>query len=179
MIQVRRGKAGILPALPGHHHSPLRSGFVLIGFVGLCLAIGWIGSRVTEPALGDWYAALAKPSWTPPNAVFPVVWTVLYIVMAVAAWLVWRERTYMYTAIALPMTLFGLQLALNCAWSVLFFGLRSPGLGLIEIILLLAAILATMVTFGRVRPLAGWLLLPYLLWVGYAAALNFAIWRMN
>src|SRR3546814_732806 len=85
----------------------------------------------------------------------------------------------MYTAIALPMTLFGFQLALNCAWSFLFFGLRSPGLGLIGIILLLAAILATMTAFGRVRPLAGWLLLPYLLWVGYAAALNFAIWRMN
>lgn len=177
MIRIRQGPAGLLPERPGHQPGPLRSAFALIGFTGLCLAVGWIGSQVTEPALGDWYTALAKPSWTPPNAAFPIVWTALYVVMAVAAWLVWRERGD--TAISLPMTLFGVQLALNSAWSVLFFGLRRPDLGLIEIILLLAAILATALAFGRVRPLAGWLLLPYLLWTAYAAALNFAIWRMN
>ncbi len=152
----------------------------LIFWVGICLVVGWIGARVTAPALADWYRPLAKPDWTPPDIAFPIVWTALYVLMGVAAWLVWRRsvggndpRRWV------PLVIFIVQLALNSLWSLLFFGLHSPGLGLVEILVLLLAIVATIVAFRRVSPTAAWLLLPYLLWVGYATALNFAVWRMN
>lgn len=163
----------------------LRSGLVLLASIGVCLAVGWIGSNVTEPALVDWYPSLRKPAWTPPDIAFPIVWTVLYVLMGVAAWLVWRRLQAAPAAPQagarhwLPPLLFALQLALNSLWSTLFFGWRAPGIASAEILLLIAAIVATMAAFRRVSRPAALLLAPYLMWVVYAAALNLAIWRMN
>ncbi len=155
----------------------LRPWIVLALFVGGCLAVGALGSVFTATSRETWYEALRKPGWTPPAAAFGPVWTVLYIAMGVAAWLVWRERGF--AGAAAPLALFAAQLALNLAWTAIFFGLRAPGAAFAEIVILWALILATVIAFWRVRPLAGALLLPYLLWVTYAAALNLAIWRMN
>jgi translocator protein len=126
---------------------------------------------------GEWYAQLAKPAWTPPDWVFGPVWTLLYTMMAVAAWLVWRQRGFAGTERA--MTLYGAQLVLNAAWSWIFFGRQQIGVAAIEIVALWVVIAATIVAFWRIRPLAGALLVPYLVWVSFAAALNFAIWRLN
>jgi translocator protein len=142
----------------------------------------WIVLSLLPGAFGslfppdDWYAALAKPAWNPPSWVFGPVWTALYIMMGVAAWLIWdRHRTAARVALAL----FVLQLVANAAWSWLFFGLRSPALAFADIVLLWLLILATALAFRRLRPAAAALLLPYLTWVSFAAALNFAIWRLN
>jgi benzodiazapine receptor len=126
---------------------------------------------------GEWYAQLVKPSWTPPNWVFAPVWTVLYLLMAIAAWLVWRPQGF--AAARLALILFQVQLGLNALWSWLFFGQQRPGLAVIDITLLWLAILLTLLAFWRRDSFAGLLLLPYLAWVSYAAALNFAIWRLN
>lgn len=134
-----------------------------------------LGSVFTWPSLKPWYQELAKPRWTPPNWLFGPVWTTLFLAMAFAAWLVWRQTSL----ISVPMRLFLLQLLLNIAWSALFFHLRSPGAAFIEILVLWCAILMTAIAFGRIVPVAYWLMAPYLLWVAYAAALNFAIWRLN
>jgi translocator protein len=147
----------------------------LILCILVCLGAAGIGSLLTTPALSRWYASLRKPSWTPPNWLFGPVWTILFVAMAIAAWLVWRKVGLS----AAPMQLFLLQLLLNVAWSALFFRLRSPGLAFAEIVMLWFAILATSIEFWRAVPAAGWLLLPYLIWVSYATALNFSIWRSN
>ena len=147
----------------------------LAGWLAACLGIAQAGALVTGPAIPGWYAQLAKPVWTPPSLAFPIVWTALYITMAVAVWLVWRE-TGLASA---PIALFIIQLGLNAAWSWIFFGLRSPGAAFTEILLLWLAILATTLAFLRRRRLAGWLLVPYLAWASFAAVLNFTIWRMN
>lgn len=141
----------------------------------VCLGAGWLGSLLTRPALMAWYEGLSKPNWTPPNWLFAPIWTILYMAMGVAAWLVWRRSGLT----AAPMQLFLLQLLLNVAWSAVFFRFRSPGWAFVEIVTLWCAILLTAIGFGRTAPLAGWLMIPYLLWVSYAAALNFAIWRLN
>jgi translocator protein len=142
-----------------------------------CFGAALFGNQFTEPAIPTWYASLDKPAWTPPNWLFGPVWTLLYISMAVAAWLVWRERGF--GGAPLPLGLFCLQLLLNAIWSFLFFGLRNPGLAFAEIVLLWLAILATTLSFRRVNRTAALLLVPYLLWVTYASALNFEIWRTN
>ena len=147
----------------------------LIVCIVVCLGAAGLGSLLTAPALRPWYADLSKPRWTPPNWLFGPVWTLLFVAMAISAWLVWRK----FGMRATLMQLFLLHLLLNVAWSALFFGLRSPGLAFVEIVLLWIAILATSIEFWRAVPAAGWLLLPYLIWVGYAAALNFSIWRLN
>lgn len=172
----------------------MRSLLVLVLFLLACFGVAAFGSQF---APGEWYAALEKPAWNPPAWVFAPVWTVLYALMAVAGWLVWRSgagggervdlqsgaladqepRTRPRRRVALGA--FALQLALNGAWSWLFFGLHLPGVAFVEIVVLWIAILATTVLFWRLRPLAGALLVPYLAWVGYAAALNFALWRLN
>jgi benzodiazapine receptor len=149
----------------------------LAGFIGLCFAAAGIGSLLTAPALSGWYELLRKPSWNPPGWVFGPVWTALYLSLAVAAWLVWRERGL--SGAALPLTLFAAQLLLNAAWSGLFFALRLPWLAFAEIVLLWGAILATLLAFWRVTPIAGWLLVPYLAWVTFAAALNLTLAQMN
>lgn len=147
---------------------------MLGGFLGLCLVVGILGSVFTQSSVHDWYVTLAKPSFTPPNWVFPVAWTALYIAMAVAAWLVWRKGNARGA-----LTLWGVQLALNLLWSALFFGLRNPALAFAEIMLLWVAIAATTVAFFLKSRAAGWLLVPYLAWVGYAALLNGSVWLMN
>jgi len=126
---------------------------------------------------GDWYAGLNKPSWNPPGWVFGPVWSALYTMMAVAAWLVWQRGGVVAQRRAL--TWFAVQLALNAAWTPLFFGLHLPAVAFGEILLLCAAIAATLLAFSRVNRLAAWLLAPYLAWVSFAAVLNFMIWRLN
>ena len=143
----------------------------------ICLGAAGLGAAATNLSVEDWYAALNKPSWNPPNWLFAPVWTTLYIGMAAAAWLVWRRNGL--AAAWLPLLLFGVQLFLNSAWSALFFGMRSPGIAFIDIVLLWIAILATTVAFGRVSNLAATLMVPYLGWVTFATALNWSIWRMN
>ncbi|MBM3222705.1 MAG: tryptophan-rich sensory protein [Candidatus Tectomicrobia bacterium] len=143
----------------------------------VCLAVMALGALVTRPAIAGWYAQLAKPAWTPPKEIFGPVWTLLYLGMAIAAWLVWCQRHT--CAIAWPLGLFTVQLVLNGAWSYCFFGQHNLLAALVDIVLLWCSIVATLLAFWRVRPLAGWLLVPYLLWVTYAVALNAAIWRLN
>ena len=146
----------------------------LAGWLALSFAAGWIGSRFMP---GAWYAALTKPAWNPPDAVFAPVWTLLYALMAVAAWIVWQRAGFSGAGPALA--LFVVQLALNALWSYLFFGLHRIDLALIEILALWLAILVLTALVWRQDWRAGALLLPYLAWVGFAACLNFALWRLN
>jgi len=146
----------------------------LIFWLAVTFSAAWIGSRF-QP--GEWYAGLVKPALTPPAWIFGPVWTLLYAMMAIAAWLVWRRYGWV-NAIG-PLGLFLGQLALNALWSYLFFGLQRPGLALLGIIALCLAILATLLAFWRSRPAAGLLLLPYLLWVSFAAYLNVQFWHLN
>jgi len=150
---------------------------MLLVFVVICLAAGRLGAALTEPALEAWYRGLAKPAWTPPDVVFPVAWTLLYLFMGIAAWLVWK--TAERGELKLPLTFFFGQLIINVLWSFSFFSQRNPFLGLITLGALVLAVILTTVAFSRISRPAGWLFLPYLLWLGYAAALNFAIWQMN
>lgn len=145
--------------------------------VALCFAAAGIGSLFTTPAIPGWYAALHKPAWSPPNWIFGPVWTLLYLMMGVAVWLVWRERGF--TGAPLALTLFAVQLTLNALWSIIFFGWRQPGLALAEIILLWTFIFLTMLSFWRISPPAAWLMWPYLLWVTFAGFLNLSIRRLN
>lgn len=160
--------------------SSLRAVIALAVFILICLGAGAIGGMVTASSIPTWYARLSKPSFGPPNWLFGPVWTALYIIMAVAAWLVWRKPA---AAMPLPKSLylvvFAIQLELNLLWSLLFFGLRSPAGAFADIIALWCAIVATTVLFWRVSAWAGALLIPYLAWVSFAGALNFAVWRLN
>jgi tryptophan-rich sensory protein len=146
-------------------------------FIILCFAAAGLGAAVTSSSVGGWYQTLRKPTATPPDWVFGPVWTALFLLMAISAWLVWKQETWRNSRG--PLALFVLQLALNVAWSAIFFGLRNPGFAFAEIIVLWLAIAATAIVFRRRSPLAGALLLPYLAWSTFAAWLNFAIWRMN
>lgn len=148
----------------------------LLLWILLCAAAGAIGGIASANA-PEFYAALDKPSWAPPPGVFGPVWSVLYLLMAVSAWLVWRERGWARARGALG--LFVLQLALNTIWSWLFFAWHRGALAFIDIVALLALIAATMVAFARVRRLAAWLLLPYLAWVSFATALSYSVWQRN
>ena len=154
-----------------------RSSSMLLLFLAVCFAVSGMGAIFTSRSVSEWYPVLQKPSWNPPAWVFGPVWTVLYLMMAIAAWMVWRRRGFREGAAAL--LIFAFQLALNAAWSPLFFGLRNPLAGLLDIIPLWAAILATIAAFRKISPLAAALLIPYWLWVSFATALNFMIWRLN
>jgi tryptophan-rich sensory protein len=156
---------------------PSHQAIALIAFLAICFGAAALGGAATYPRIENWYAALVKPSWTPPDWIFGPVWTALYTCMAVAAWLVWRQKGIADARV--PLTFFGIQLGLNVAWSWLFFGLQSPGLAVIDIVLLLAGIAATLLAFWRRSVIAGVLLMPYLGWVGFATLLNVAIWRLN
>ena len=149
----------------------------LAAFVIVCLGAGGLGAIATTSEIDGWYRTLAKPAWNPPDSVFGPVWTTLYIMMAVSAWLVWTSAER--KAVALPLTLFAAQLLLNVAWSWIFFGLHQPGWALVEIILLWLTIGTTVLVFFRFSKIAGWLLVPYLAWVSFASVLNLAIWWMN
>jgi benzodiazapine receptor len=145
-----------------------------VGFVLLCFGVSVLGGMAAVPALRPWYDLLAKPAWTPPGWVFGPVWTILYPLIAISGWTVWREGRS-----RLAVLLFLLQLALNAAWPWLFFGFRRPDWAFVDIVILVIAIVATMVVFYRLRRRAALLLVPYLAWVVFAAVLNFAIWRLN
>jgi len=146
-------------------------------FLALCLAVSALGAAATATSVGTWYRTLAKPLFNPPDWIFAPVWTALYFMMALAAWRVWRRDGLREARAAL--TLFALQLALNLAWSVLFFGMRAIGAALIEIVVLLVAILATTQVFWRRDRVAGMLFVPYAAWVAFAVVLNAALWRLN
>jgi tryptophan-rich sensory protein len=155
-----------------------RSLLLLALLLAATLATGWLGGRVTMPAIGGWYAGLAKPGFTPPNWVFAPVWTTLYVAMAVAAWLAFGARGARGAADGARL-LFWVQLALNLAWSCVFFGARDPGWAFATILLLDASVAATTLLFWRLDRRAGLLFLPYCAWIAYATALNLAIWRAN
>jgi tryptophan-rich sensory protein len=144
----------------------------------LCLSAGGIGSAFTASAIPEWYATLAKPSFSPPNWIFAPAWTILYILMGLAAALVW-QKGLQNPKVRTALVIFLLQLILNLIWSVLFFGLRSPLYGLVDILFLWAMILVTIAHFSRVSTLAASLLIPYILWVTFAAGLNLGIFLLN
>jgi tryptophan-rich sensory protein len=144
----------------------------LIIFFVIVFAVGASGSFVSG---GPWYNTIAKPPWTPPSWIFGPVWFVLYVSIAVAGWLVWRQVGLRPQVFAF----FALQLVLNGLWSWAFFGAHRIGLALVNIVALWITILGTIITFVSVVPLAGWMLVPYILWVSFASSLNFAIWRLN
>jgi benzodiazapine receptor len=147
-----------------------------VGWLAICFVAATLGG-VASASAPAFYRELVRPAWAPPGWVFGPVWTVLYLLMGVAAWLVWRERRFGGARTALG--LFLVQLVANALWSWLFFAWQLGALATLEILVLWGLILATTVAFWRVRPLAGALLLPYLAWVSFASALCFAIWRAN
>ena len=147
---------------------------VLPVFIAVCFSAALTGA-VFRP--GTWYEQLAKPSWRPPNRLFAPVWTVLYLTIAISGWLIWREAGF--AGAMLPLTIYAIQLALNAAWTPIFFGRHRPDLAFFEIVLVWLSIVATIALFYPVHAGAAWLLLPYLGWVTFAAALNLAIWRLN
>jgi tryptophan-rich sensory protein len=150
---------------------------MLIFFLLLCYSGAGLGSIWTSSSVGTWYADLRKPSFNPPNWIFAPVWSALYFLMARGGWLVWRKAGWSGARFALA--LFFVQLALNVAWSGLFFALRRPAIALIEIVFLLGTIVATGCAFQPVSGLAFWLMVPYALWVAFASLLNFKIWQLN
>lgn len=143
---------------------------MLLLFLALTFAAAFVGSQFGP---GPWFEALQKPAWNPPSWVFAPVWTVLYAMMAVAAWLVWRAGARRALLVWL------VQLALNAAWSWLFFGLERPDLAFVDIVVLWIAIALTLAAFARVSRFAALLLAPYLAWVTFATVLNGAIWHLN
>ena len=148
----------------------------------LCL-LGWLAASFVAAAMGglfmpgEWYASLRNPSWNPPGWIFGPVWTTLYTMMAVAAWLIWRQGGWRKQR--KPLLTFLAQLALNALWTPLFFGLHWPGVAFAEIVLLWLAVVWTIIAFWRVHRTAAWLLAPYLAWVSFAAGLNGTLWRLN
>ncbi len=146
----------------------------LVGWLLICFLAGAVGALL-EPGL--WYETLNKPAWTPPNWIFPVVWPILYICMGTAAWLVWQKSGFDEARDAL--TLFLVQLTLNALWSWFFFGLHQISMALADIILLWIMILFTTLAFRIYNRIAAWLMVPYLIWISYAVALNLSIWNLN
>jgi len=153
-----------------------RQTIALVGWVALSFAAAAVGALASRQAQG-FYQELIRPSWAPPATIFGPVWSVLYLLMAIAAWLVWRQDGFRNAGTALG--LFIVQLVANAIWSWLFFALHQGALASAEIVVLWFLILGTLVAFWRVRPLAGILLLPYLAWVTFATALCIAMWRLN
>jgi len=156
---------------------PMRPFLALLIALAACFAAWAIGGALTRPNL-DWYGTLVKPSFTPPNAAFPIVWAILYVMMAVAAWLVWRTPGKEADK-KVALVWFGIQLVIGVLWSVAFFWLHSALYGLGVIMALIVAIVITIIYFDRVSQPASLLLMPYVLWVAFAAGLNFTIWLLN
>jgi tryptophan-rich sensory protein len=151
--------------------------FRLISSLIICQLAGFVGSVFTTPAIPDWYAALEKPAFNPPNWIFSPVWIFLYLLMGVTLYILWQNLPKTDAKIALVF--FAVQLVLNILWSVIFFGLKLPMVAFFEIIVLWVFILLTMIKSSKVSKAAVYLLLPYILWVNFAAILNFFLWRMN
>lgn len=151
----------------------------IILLVAFCLAVGYISSELTRGGVTTWYATIEKPSFNPPNWIFAPVWTILYIMMGIAAGLIWQQIETKKEAVNTALVYFFIQLALNALWSFLFFGLKNPLLALIEIIILWLMIYETFIKFNRLNKFAGYLLIPYLLWVSFATILTASIWWLN
>ena len=150
----------------------------LIASLVVCQCAGIIGSAFTTPAIPNWYATLQKPVFTPPNWLFAPAWITLYLLMGIAAFLVWRVGLE-NRRVRIALILFLVQLALNSLWSVAFFGMQSPLYGVIVIVILWLMILLTILKFSRISAAAAWLLVPYILWVSFASALNISILILN
>jgi translocator protein len=165
------------------NNPPGRNVVGLVGFLAASFAAAGLGSAFSIPALDPWYRELRKPAWTPPDQVFGPVWTILYFQMAVAAWLVHRHTTGQRGARSsrgkVAFFAWVAQLLLNVGWSAAFFGLRSPAAGLLTIVPLWVAVVAAVATAARVTRVASLLLVPYLAWTSFAAALNLRIWQLN
>ena len=144
----------------------------------VCQGAGLIGSVATFPSIPTWYASLEKPPFNPPNWIFGPVWTALYALMGIAAFLVWRKGIR-NREVKIALGIFLVQLVLNTLWSVVFFGLHSLAGGLVVIVVLWIAILLSIITFYRISKVAGVLLIPYILWVSFATILNFSLWQLN
>lgn len=156
--------------------TPQRPVLALLGWFAVCFAVAAVGA-VASASAGEFYASLQRPTWAPPAALFGPVWTVLYAMMAVSAWLVWRKGGWRRQRAAL--LLFLGQLVLNGLWSWLFFGWRLGGLGFADILLLIGLLLATLAAFWHASRAAALLLVPYLVWICFAAALNWSVWQAN
>lgn len=139
---------------------------------------GIIGSIFTAPSIPTWYVGIVKPSLNPPAWIFAPVWTTLFALMGIAAFLIWKKGLRR-KEVKIALSIFVGQLALNTLWSIIFFGLHNPGAALIEIVFLWLAILVTIITFRRISKAAAWILLPYIIWVSFAAYLNLMIWMLN
>ena len=148
-------------------------------FVLTCVGVGYISGMVTRSRVLTWFPTLIKPSFNPPSWVFAPVWSTLYILMGIAAGLVWSRMDFEKEAVRKALLFFAIQLGLNALWSLLFFGLRNPMLAGIEIILLWLMIYETYIKFGKIDKIAGYLFIPYLLWVSFASVLNISIWWLN
>ena len=151
----------------------------ILTVVVTCLVIGYFSGMVTRSAIVTWYPTLVKPSFNPPNWIFAPVWSMLYIMMGVAAGLVWNRIEFEKDLVKKALILFAIQLALNALWSYLFFGLKNPMLAGIEIVLLWLMIFETYSKFVKINKIAGYLFIPYLLWVSFAMVLNGSIWWLN
>jgi len=145
----------------------------------ICLMVGYSASIVTRPSVETWYPTIIKPSFNPPNWIFMPVWTLLYILMAVAAGLVWDKIKEQNQEVKVALGFFLIQLTLNAIWSYVFFGLKNPMLALIEIALLWLMIYETYLKFTKINKTAGYLLIPYMAWVAFAGILNASIWWLN
>lgn len=150
----------------------------LLVSITLPLLVGMIGSYFTAPAIPEWYAGLNKPALNPPNWIFAPAWTILYILMGVSLFLVWREGNR-EKRIQMAIVAFVVQLALNATWSIVFFGMQNPGLALINIALLWMGIIYTIILFHKISKPAAYLLIPYLLWTSFATYLNYSIFILN
>lgn len=146
--------------------------------VAVCLFVGFLSSFSTQSSISDWYVTLNKPSFNPPNWVFGPVWTVLYVLMGISAGIVWNKGFY-HRWVKTALYHFIFQLIFNAAWSVVFFGLKSPFYAFTVILILLILIILTIKWFRVVNKLAAYLLIPYLMWVSFATVLNFSIWQLN
>lgn len=151
----------------------------ILTVVATCLVIGYFSGMVTRSAITTWYPTLIKPIFNPPNWIFAPVWSMLYIMMGVAAGLVWSRIDFEKEIVKKALVFFAIQLALNALWSYLFFGLRNPMLAGIEIVILWLMIFETYVKFSKINKIAGYLFIPYLLWVSFASVLNASIWWLN
>lgn len=156
----------------------LNNTFKLIIAIVISELAGVIGSIFTTPSITGWYAGIVKPTFNPPGWVFGPVWTTLFVFMGIAAFLVWKKGLERRD-VKIALGVFVGQLVLNTLWSIIFFGLHSPGGALVEIVFLWLAILVTIVAFYKISKPAAWLLVPYIAWVSFAAYLNFTIWTLN
>lgn len=152
--------------------------FKLAIAIVVSLSAGIIGSFFTTPSIPTWYPTLVKPEFNPPSWVFGPVWTTLFILMGIAAYLIWREGLNRKD-VKIALSIFIVQLILNTLWSIIFFAWQSPGGAFAEVIFLWLAIVATIIAFAKISKPAAWLLAPYILWVSFAAYLNYTIWMLN